>query len=288
MPQDAILLFDPFKNLINAYRMLLEGEKYLVETALSLQSAYHLVETSRYSVIITEYMPPFEMMDDMIQFVKENSPETYLIMVTNALIDEETYEKLFTLGIDDLISKPYSPQKILVHIKKGLKQRELILKKQELEKQAFPDLTTQQFFFNTIYFKKYVKQELKRAKRHQRPLSLLLIEIPEKGKMGQRFEDFCLELAKVIRKSIREEDMVGRHNGNLGILLPETDHIGSQVLVKRLDNLVQTHPMFHSDNVLMPIIKTLSFHSFTYPDEFGVPESLKAVVEEIDREYPQH
>jgi len=288
MPENAILLFDPSKNLVNAYRMLLEGEKYLVETALNLKHAQHLVEIRQYSVIITEYMLPFETMDQMIELVKKNSPETYLIMVTDAIIDDETYEKLFAIGVDDLILKPYSPQKILVHIKKGLKQRELILKKQELEKRAIPDLTTQEFFFNTIYFKKYVKQELKRAKRHQRPLSLLLIEIPEKGKMGQRFEDFCLELAKIIRKSIREEDMVGRHNGDLGILLPETDHIGSQALMKRLDDLVQTHPMFHSDNVLMPVIKTLSFHSFTYPDEFGVPESLKAVVEEIDREYPQH
>jgi len=33
--------------------------------------------------------------------------------------------------LDDLILKPYSPEKILVHIQKGLRQRELILRKQD-------------------------------------------------------------------------------------------------------------------------------------------------------------
>jgi diguanylate cyclase (GGDEF)-like protein len=288
MPKDAILLFDPFKNLVNAYRMLLEGEKYSVETALNLRDAHHLVEFGQYSVIITEYMPPFETMDEMIQFVKKNSPETYLIMVTNAIIDDETYEKLFTIGVDDLILKPYSPQKVLVHIKKGLKQRALILKKQELEKQSLLDPTAQQFVLNSIYFKRYLRQELKRAKRHQHTLSILLIEVPEKGKIGHRFDDFCLELARIIRKYLREEDMVGRYDGHFGILLPETDDTGTQALVKRLSSLIQTHPTFDSDRVLMPIVKTLSFHSFTYPNEFGIPETLRAVVEEINKEFPRH
>jgi len=73
----------------------------------------------------------------MIQWVKKINPETYIIMVTNAIIDEKTYEKLFTIGVDDFILKPYSPDKILVHIKKGLKQRDLIFKLQRLEKLSF-------------------------------------------------------------------------------------------------------------------------------------------------------
>jgi hypothetical protein len=32
MPHHWILLLDPFRNLLNAYRMILEEEKFLVET----------------------------------------------------------------------------------------------------------------------------------------------------------------------------------------------------------------------------------------------------------------
>jgi len=35
MPNHWILLIDPFKNLLNAYRVILEDEKFLVEMALN-------------------------------------------------------------------------------------------------------------------------------------------------------------------------------------------------------------------------------------------------------------
>ena len=106
MPPDWILLLDPFKNLLNAYRMILEEEKYSVETALNLEEAYQLFAKRQYSIIITEYIPPFEATDDMIQWVKKDSPETFVIVVTNACIDEKRYDKLFTIGVDDFILKP--------------------------------------------------------------------------------------------------------------------------------------------------------------------------------------
>lgn len=291
MPDHWILLIDPFKNLINSYRMVLEEEKYSVETSLTLEEAYRLFQLRQYPIIITEYIPPFEATDEMIQWVKKISPETYIIMVTNAAIDGMTYEKLFDIGLDDIILKPYAPEKILVHIKKGLKQRDLILKKQELERESILDQIGRQleeYIFNSIYFKKCLKQELKRARRHRHHVSLLLITLPEKETIGEGFENFCMELAKIFRKYTREEDLVGRQNGNFGILLPDTDHIGSQALVKRLSNLIQTSPSFQSDEALMPAIQTLSFQSFTYPEQFVIPEPLKGVVEEIDKEKSFH
>jgi diguanylate cyclase (GGDEF)-like protein len=291
MSEDWILLLDPFKNLLYAYRMILEGKQYLVETAISLKEAFHSFSLRHYSIFITEYIPPFEDTYRMIQWVKQNAPETYIIMVTNAIIDDVSYEILFDIGVDDLILKPYSPEKILVHIKKGLRQRDFILRKQELEKQSLLDPITkqiQQFIFNPIYFKKCLRQELKRAKRHQHPLSLLLIQIPTQEKGGDRVENLSIELAKILRRYIREEDIVGKVNGNFGILLAETDQMGLQALVQRLSKLIQTHPTFQYDEALRQIIQTLSFRSFTYPDQFLIPESLRAVLEEVNKEYPRH
>src|SRR5512143_3943445 len=107
MNPNWILLLDPFKNLLNAYRMILEEEEYFVETAVNLKEAYQLLGKRQYSVIITEYCPPFEVMDEMIQWAKKNAPETYIIIVTNASVDEKIYNKLFAAGVDDFIPKPY-------------------------------------------------------------------------------------------------------------------------------------------------------------------------------------
>jgi diguanylate cyclase (GGDEF)-like protein len=283
MAENWILIVDPFKNLLNAYRMILEEEKYFVETAFNLRDAYRLFEIRRYHVVMTEYFTPFETTHHMIQWLKQNTPEIYIIMVSNIIIDDTTYEKLFGIGLDDLILKPYPPEKILVHIKKGLRQRDLILQNQELERQSLLDPVTrqiQEFIFNSIYFKKLLRQEVKRAKRHQHPLSLLLIQIPTKGKIGDRFESLDIELAKIFRRFVRAEDMVGRENSNFGILLPDTDRSGSQAVVQRLSNLIQIHPTFQSDEVLRPIIQALSFQSFTYPKEFEIPESLRPALKE--------
>ena len=287
MISNWILLLDPFKNLLNAYRMILEEQKYFVETALNLKEAYQLFGKRQYSVIITEYCPPFETTDEMIQWVKKNVPETYIIIVTNASIDEKIYDKLFTIGVDDFIPKPYSPERILVHVKKGLKQRDLILRQQELERLSFLEPFAQEVqgvIFNTVFFKRCLRQELRRAKRHHHPFSLLLVQVPNKGKIGNHFDSFYTDLVKIVKGHTREEDMIGRNNGELAILLPETDQPGSKALVQRLLELIHGDPQFKSDEVLRSYIQALSFESFTYPDQFSIPGPLKAVLEEVDKE----
>ncbi len=57
MDQDWILLIDPFKNLLNAYRMILEEEKYLVETAGTIKEAYLLFDKRSYSVVLIGISP---------------------------------------------------------------------------------------------------------------------------------------------------------------------------------------------------------------------------------------
>ena len=290
MAQRWVLLLDPFRNLLNTYQMFLEGEKYSVETAVNIEKAFDQFSIRHYSVFITEYLYPLEETCRMIQWVKQNAPETYIMMVTDADIDETTYETLFDIGLDDLLSKPYPPEKVLVHIKKGIRQRDFLVKKQEVEKQSPLDPVAQQVkqpIFNPTYFRKCLRQELKRARRHGHPLSLLLLRIPPEEMLGGRLENFCVELAKLLRIYTREEDLVGRENGNFGILLPETDQEGSGAVVKRLSRLIQNHPPFNEDVSLRPIAEALSFLTFTYPERFVVPESLRAVLEEISKEYPR-
>ena len=287
MSPNWILLVDPFKNLLNAYRMILEEEEYSVETALNLKEARQLFGKRQYSLIITEYCPPFEATDEMIQWVKKDAPETYVIIVTNASVDEEVYDKLFAIGVDDFISKPYSPGRILVHIRKGLKQRGLILRLQELERLSLLEpfaQEIQEIIFSTVFFKKCLRQEFKRAKRHRHPFSLLLMQVPGKEKIGNRFESFYMDLVKIVRKHTREEDVIGKNNGEIGIILPETDETGAEALVQRLLDMIHSNSQFKSGEGLGSFLRALSFQSFTFPDQFSIPEPLKDVLEEVDRE----
>src|SRR4030067_2021030 len=284
MAENLILLIDPFKNLILSYRMILEEENYVVEASRNIKEAFNHLAKCNYFIIITESFTPHEEIHRLIHWVKKNVPETYLIILTRADINYTTYEKLLEMGIDDIILKPCSPEKVLAHIRKGLRQRNLIIKKQELEHHSLLDPTpqkVQQFMCHSLFFKKCIRQELKRAKRHHHPFSLIFIKIPTEEEMGDRFESLRLELLKIIRKCLREEDLVAKNNGEIGLLLPETGQTESKFLIKRLLDLIQTHPSFKSEEILNPIIQNLSFQTFTYPDYFFIPESLKTELEEL-------
>ncbi|MDI7259204.1 MAG: response regulator [Thermodesulfobacteriota bacterium] len=288
MSQHRILIVDPFKNIQNAYQMVLEAEKFEVDIASGPEEANGFWKRGQYSVIITEYCPPDEMIDELIRMVKREHPETYMMMVTQSLIEESLYEKYFTLGLDDFILKPFSPERILVHIRKGLRMRDLILQKKELESmlgiELFPE-ELEHYGVSSAYFKKCLRQELKRAKRHRYPLSLLLIGIPGRGGVNRdRGDDLFIELAKTVRSHIRVEDLVGRENGSLGIILPHTDESGSVALIQRIIPVIQTQ--FQLDKGLMSVIDRLSYQSFTYPDRVIVPESLRNIFEEVESEFP--
>ena len=279
-----ILLVDPFRNLLNAYRIILTEQGYQVETAEGLKESSEKLPLQPYSVILTEYFPPFEDTYLMIQKAKRIHPETPILMITHAQVEETSYEKLFDAGLDDIIFKPYSPGKILVHVKKGLRLRDLMRRNRELE-QSPAAVTAPDLNLHPRAFKKSLRQELKRSKRHQHPLSLLLLDFTDQEARRDRLDVFFAILARMLRRSIREEDILGRENGSFGILLPETDQTGSGAVVKRLSTLVKNHPPFETDKSMKSLAKTLSIRSFSYPEKFVIPPSLKVVIDELDREY---
>mgnify|MGYP001442241357 CR=1 FL=1 len=227
-------------------------------------------------------------MDEMIQWAKKNGPETYIIIVTNASVDEKVYDRLFAIGVDDFIPKPYSPERILVHIRKGLKQRGLVLRLQELERASPLELLAgdiHKVMFDAVFFKRCLRQEYKRAKRHHHPFSLLLMQLPGEEKIGNRFESLYIDLMRIVKKHTREEDMVGKNNGEIGIILPETDKTGTEALVQRLLKVIHSAPQFKSEKGFESLVQTLSFQSFTFPGQFSIPKPLKVVLEDKDKEF---
>jgi PleD family two-component response regulator len=190
--------------------------------------------------------------------------------------------------LDDLILKPYSPEKILVHIQKGLRQREMILRNQELEKQNVFDPCSprvRKSVFNHMFFQRCLRQEVKRAKRHGHALSIVMVKVPAEEKKDP-FDSFCNEMAKILRSYIREEDIVGREDGSFEILLPETDQAGSRALLQRLSRLIDSYPPFRDDEALKPFLQALSLQAYTYPEMPGLPQSLILALEDINRETP--
>jgi PleD family two-component response regulator len=260
MNDNSILLFDPFENVLTVYRTILEEAGFQVNTAPDLTKSANFFSIKHCPIVIIEYVISFEDTVQFIQWVKKTSPATYIILNSSIAIDDQTYGKFFEMGLDDYLLKPYAPEKLLLHIRKGLKQIKLVMESREREKQSFFDpmaQKVQQEIFNPPYFKRELRRELTKANRHQQPMSLLLLKLPSQEVMGKRFEPFYGKLINILKGTLREEDIVGRENGKLGILLSQTDQTGSQTLGQRLSNKIKSHPSFESDHFFKPIINEI-------------------------------
>jgi PleD family two-component response regulator len=288
--ENSLLLVDPYKNLLHAYRILFEEVGLPVETAANMEEArVHLGEKG-YALVLSElFLPGIDALSFWKDF-KSRHPETYLILLTDSPVDEEGYEGIFNAGADDLIVKPFPPEKLLVHVRRGLQQRALIMEQEKLARFNLVDPISkeiEQIILNHDYFKRSFRQELKRARRYQEPLSLLLVKTGVPETIVHEKGSFLLELAKLLRKSTREEDIIGRENGGFGILLYKTGRQGSTVLKDRLNLLIQDQSTLQVDS-FQPFLKETILESFTYPDQAFLPEPFFNILQGITLEYPRH
>jgi DNA-binding NtrC family response regulator len=134
MSREKILILDKEPNIRWTLQSLLETEKYRVIAFGSierfLKGVSRLVEVSG---LITEYMIDQSCTLETIRTFKRNHPEAYVMMLASTDIGEEKYGEVLKAGVDDYFLKPFSSQKILLHLQKGLELRRLLLDKKRLE-----------------------------------------------------------------------------------------------------------------------------------------------------------
>lgn len=101
--------------------------------------------------------------------------------------------------------------------------------------------------FNYKGLRDFIKREFHRARRHNKPLSLVMIDMDEfkavNDSLGHLAGDYILrELADCLKGSIRNTDIVGRYGGDeFAILLPETEMDKSEALMKRILHAIKNH-----------------------------------------------
>jgi diguanylate cyclase (GGDEF)-like protein len=114
--------------------------------------------------------------------------------------------------------------------------------------------------FNHRHFADSLDNELERAKRYDRELSLLMIDIDHFKKVndcfGHRAGDYILkELADIFVKRSRRVDYVCRYGGEeFAIILPEVDVMGAFKFATTLKESVAAHEFkFENDDIAITI-----------------------------------
>jgi DNA-binding NtrC family response regulator len=133
MSKETILILDKEFHTQWTLKTILESEKYIVLTVDSMERALQNFQEFEVSGLITEYRIDHAHAPKIIQELKKSFPELYVMMLTHENLAEEEYGEIMSSGIDDFFLKPISTERILIHLKKGLRQRKILLQKKHLE-----------------------------------------------------------------------------------------------------------------------------------------------------------
>src|SRR4030043_1309443 len=133
MSKETMLILDKDLHTQWTLRTILESERYIVLAVDTIDRALTNFQEFEVSGLITEDRIDHTDMTEIIRELKKGFPELYVMMLTAENLEEKEYKRIMSAGIDDFFLKPISSEKILIHLKKGLRQRKILLQKKRLE-----------------------------------------------------------------------------------------------------------------------------------------------------------
>ncbi len=130
-----------------------------------------------------------------------------------------------------------------------------------------------------------LQKETRRAKRYELDLCVLYLDIDDFREINERHGDLVgdillREVAILLKNKIRDIDMAARMAGEeFGLILPETERMGSFLVAERIRREVERH-FVRRDIDGRPIALTVTIGLAKYPDDAAIADRLVRRAEE--------
>lgn len=104
--------------------------------------------------------------------------------------------------------------------------------------------------YNYRYFQKQLANELSRAKRYNRPLSVIMLDVDDFKNYNDTYghprgDEALREIARILSNNSRESDIVARYGGEeFVVILPETDEKGAFCVAEKIKDATASHLFF--------------------------------------------
>ena len=115
-----IVLAEDNSTLSLLLKFRLEKEGYELFSAADGKIALELIEQHKPDLILTDIMMPYVSGLEVISHVRNKLNMTIPIIVFPAAGQEEMVLKAFNLGANDFMGKPFSPNELIIRIKRSL------------------------------------------------------------------------------------------------------------------------------------------------------------------------
>ena len=136
-----ILVVDDELSMREFLSILLEREGYRVTVAASALEALHIMESALFDLVLSDVSMPGISGIDLLASIKEQSPETAVLMLTAFSAADQAVEAM-KLGAYDYICKPFKNEELKQLVrnaleKQGLRRENSLLKKSADERDSF-------------------------------------------------------------------------------------------------------------------------------------------------------
>lgn len=115
-----ILLIEDDSIIISILQFLLKKEGYEIHTAKDGNEGVEKIISAEPNLIITDIMMPYKSGLEITAFSKKNYPKIPIIIISSLGKEEQTVMEAFKLGVDDFVAKPFSPNELVLRVKRFL------------------------------------------------------------------------------------------------------------------------------------------------------------------------
>jgi len=195
---------------------------YIVHIAVDGGEALRLLEQpdGPRLAVLDRMMPRLDGLD-VCRSIRTTGAEPYIyIILLTAQGQQQEIIEGFDAGADDYITKPFEIQELKARVRTGARivelQEQLISAREQLRVEATHDSLTG--LLNRAAFFEFYENEVGRAQRYGTRLALIMADIDHfkqiNDQHGHLAGDAVLrEVARRLRVSIRESDVIGRYGG---------------------------------------------------------------------------
>jgi two-component system cell cycle response regulator len=221
----------------------LRASGYEVETAADGQEAIARYAKGGLDVVLLDAVMPRVSGVDACRTIKGlRSSDFVPVALMFAKTDPKSRVEALKIGADTYVCKPFEQTELLACVSSALRVKRahdrMRAANQRLDRlRTFDELTGAHSF---LYLHERLTAEFSRAEKHAEPLACCILDVDrlkvhnERG--GRSLGDAVLRgVAEVIKKSVRDTDVVARYGGDeFFVMLPATHFAGSLVVASRI------------------------------------------------------
>lgn len=114
-----ILIVEKNEIIRSSILHVLKREGYEVRAAANGKTALHLLQTEKFDIVILNILLKYYSGFEVISYIRsrEDLNQTKIVVISNNFTADNMY-RLYQMGIDDMIKKPFPPMEMICRIAK--------------------------------------------------------------------------------------------------------------------------------------------------------------------------